>query len=42
MAQSKQDAQRKGRAGDGAAAKQKQLEAHSQSPESHLTTNQAW
>ncbi len=40
MAQSKQDAQRKAKAGDAAAAKQKQLEAFSQGPENLLTTNQ--
>jgi catalase len=40
MAQSKQDAQRKSKAGDGAAAKQKQLEAFTQPPENLLTTNQ--
>jgi catalase len=39
MAQSKQDAQRK-KAGDGAAAKQKQLETFSQGPENLLTTDQ--
>ena len=39
MAQSKQDAQRKAKAGDGAAAKQKQLESFSQGPENLLTTN---
>ena len=37
---SKQDAQRKSKAGEGAAAKQKQLESFSQGPESLLTTNQ--
>ncbi len=40
MAQSKQDAQRKSRASEGAAAKQKQLESFSQGPEHLLTTNQ--
>jgi catalase len=40
MAQSKQDAQRKSKAGDGAAAKVKQLEAFSQPPENLLTTNE--
>src|SRR5512133_3055479 len=40
MPQSKQDAQRKSKAGDGAAAKGKQLEAFSQGPENLLTTNQ--
>jgi catalase len=40
MAQSKQDAQRKSKASEGAAAKQKQLESFSQSPENLLTTNQ--
>ncbi|MDB5880135.1 MAG: katE, partial [Ramlibacter sp.] len=40
MAQSKQDAQRKSKASEGAVAKQKQLESFSQSPESLLTTNQ--
>ncbi len=39
MPQSKQDAQRKSKAGEGA-AKQKQLEAFSQAPENLLTTNQ--
>jgi catalase len=39
MPQSKQDAQRKSKAGEGA-AKQKQLEAFSQGPENLLTTNQ--
>ena len=37
---SKQDTQRKTKAGDGAAAKQKQLESFSQGPENLLTTNQ--
>jgi catalase len=40
MAQSKQDAQRKSKAGESAAAKQKQLESFSQGPENILTTNQ--
>jgi catalase len=40
MAQSKQDAQRKSKPGDGAAAKVKQLEAFSQAPENLLTTNE--
>ena len=40
MAQSKQDAQRKTKVGEGAAAKQKQLETFSQAPEGALTTNQ--
>jgi catalase len=40
MAQSKQDAQRKSKATEGAAAKQKQLETFSQGPENLLTTNQ--
>ncbi|HYF41561.1 MAG TPA: catalase, partial [Ramlibacter sp.] len=40
MAQSKQDTQRKSKANEGATAKNKQLEGHSQSPESLLTTNQ--
>src|SRR5512140_876814 len=40
MAQSKQDAQRKSKASEGAAAKQKQLESFSQTPENLLTTNQ--
>src|ERR1700712_5083827 len=40
MAQPRQDTQRKAKAGDSAAAKVKQLEAFSQSPESLLTTNQ--
>ncbi|AEG94703.1 catalase [Ramlibacter tataouinensis] len=40
MAQSKLDAQRKSKAGEGVAAKNKQLEAFSQAPESILTTNQ--
>jgi catalase len=40
MAQSKQDAQRKSKASEGAAAKQKQLESWSQGPENLLTTNQ--
>ena len=39
MPQSKQDAQRKSKAGE-AAAKQKQLEAFTQAPENLLTTNQ--
>jgi catalase len=39
MAQSKQDAQRKSKAGDGAAAKQKQLESFSQGSENLLTTS---
>lgn len=38
MPQSKQDAQRKSKAGDGAAAKQKQLDSFSQAPENLLTT----
>jgi catalase len=40
MPQSKQEAQRKSKAGDGAAVKQKQLETFSQAPENLLTTNQ--
>jgi catalase len=40
MPQSKQEAQRKSKAGEGAAAKQKQLEAFSQAPDGVLTTNQ--
>ena len=40
MAQSKQDAQRKSKASEVAAAKQKQLESFSQGPENLLTTNQ--
>ncbi|MGZ5180385.1 MAG: catalase [Ramlibacter sp.] len=40
MAQSRPDAPRKTKAGDAAAAKQKQLESFSQSPEPTLTTNQ--
>jgi len=40
MAQSKQEAQRKSKVGEGAAAKSKQLETFSQGPESLLTTNQ--
>jgi catalase len=40
MAQSKQDAQRKSKASEGAAAKQKQLESFSQGAENLLTTNQ--
>jgi catalase len=40
MPQSKQDAQRKSKAANGAAAKQKQLESFSQGPENLLTTNQ--
>src|SRR5512133_2953013 len=40
MPQSKQDAQRKSRAGETVAAKGKQLEAFSQGPENLLTTNQ--
>jgi catalase len=40
MAQSKQDAQRKSKASEGAAAKHKQLESFSQGPENLLTTNQ--
>ena len=40
MAQPRQDSQRKPKAGDSAATKQKQLETHSQGPESLLTTNQ--
>jgi catalase len=40
MAQTKQEAQRKAKAGEGAAAKAKQLEAFSQGPENLLTTNQ--
>ncbi len=40
MPQSKQESQRKSRAGEAAAAKQKQLEAASQDAESFLTTNQ--
>jgi catalase len=38
MPQSKQDVQRKSKAGDSAAAKQKQLESFSQGPENLLTT----
>jgi catalase len=40
MAQSKQEAQRKSKASEAAAAKQKQLESFSQGPENLLTTNQ--
>jgi catalase len=40
MAQSKQEAQRKSKAGEGAAAKQRQLESFSQAPDGVLTTNQ--
>ncbi|MBI2768183.1 MAG: catalase HPII [Burkholderiales bacterium] len=40
MAQPRQDTQRKAKAGDAAAAKQKQLESFSQGPENLLTTNQ--
>src|SRR6185369_10780024 len=40
MPQSKQDGQRKSRIGDGAAAKQRQLDSFSQGPENLLTTNQ--
>ncbi|MBA3774321.1 MAG: catalase [Ramlibacter sp.] len=40
MAQSKQDAQRKSKASEITAAKQKQLESFSQGPENLLTTNQ--
>jgi catalase len=40
MAQTKQEAQRKAKAGEGAAAKAKQLETFSQGPENLLTTNQ--
>ena len=40
MAQSKQDAQRKSKANEGAAAKQRQLESFSQAPENLLTTGQ--
>ncbi|HXD42991.1 MAG TPA: catalase [Ramlibacter sp.] len=40
MPQSKQDGQRKSKIGDGAAAKQRQLESFSQGPENLLTTNQ--
>jgi catalase len=40
MAQSKQEAQRKSKAGEGAAAKQKQMESFSQAPDGLLTTNQ--
>jgi catalase len=40
MAQSKQDTQRRTKASDGATAKNKQLEAHTQGPENLLTTNQ--
>jgi catalase len=40
MAQSKQDAQRKSKASEGAAAKQKQLESFTQAPENLLTTKQ--
>ncbi|MBE7940408.1 MULTISPECIES: catalase [Ramlibacter] len=39
MAQSRQDAQRKSRAGESVAAKHKQLEAFAQSADSQLTTN---
>lgn len=40
MAQSRQDAQRKAKTSEGAAAKQKQLESVTQAPEALLTTNQ--
>ncbi|MES3002100.1 MAG: catalase [Pseudomonadota bacterium] len=40
MPQTKQEAQRKAKATEGAAAKQKQLESFSQAPEGVLTTNQ--
>src|SRR6185369_11017413 len=40
MPQSKQDGQRKSRIGDGAAAKQRQLESFSQGPENLITTNE--
>ncbi|MBA2965690.1 MULTISPECIES: catalase [Ramlibacter] len=40
MAQSKPDAQRKTKAGDAGSAKQKQLEAYTQNPETVLTTSQ--
>ena len=40
MAQSKQESQRKSKAGDSAAAKQRQLETYSKGPENLLTTNQ--
>ncbi len=40
MPQTKQEAQRKAKAGEGAAAKAKQLETFSQGPENLLTTNQ--
>ena len=40
MASSRTDAPRKTKAGDGAGAKHKQLEAASQNTESLLTTNQ--
>jgi catalase len=40
MPQSKQEAQRKSKAGEALAAKQKQLESFSQGPENILTTNQ--
>src|SRR6187402_2318116 len=40
MPQSKQEAQRKAKAGEGAAAKQKQLETFSQGTEPMITTNQ--
>ncbi|MEO7391801.1 MAG: catalase [Ramlibacter sp.] len=40
MAQSKQESQRKSKVGEGAAAKQKQLDSFSQAPEMLLTTNQ--
>jgi catalase len=40
MPQTKQDAQRKSKASEGAAAKQKQLEAYSQGTENLLTSNQ--
>jgi catalase len=40
MAQSKQEAQRRAKAGESAAAKSRQLESFSQGPENLLTTNQ--
>ncbi|MEO5672684.1 MAG: catalase [Ramlibacter sp.] len=40
MPQTKQEAQRKSKAGEGVVAKQKQLESFSQAPEPLLTTNQ--
>jgi catalase len=40
MAQSNKDTQRRSKANEGATAKNKQMEGHSQTPESLLTTNQ--